>query len=196
MKIRTHMDIARLAIKNVKNRIKLNRFEKILFYVGTIEPDFSITQFIYPHFYIKSSEYIYLKIKNLQLNEKKGLISAFELGRVVHYLSDFCCYVHASGDIGNVTEHLLYERNINKYLKTNFNAIFEELICKTSSINKFDNSILSIKALIEEYKLARPCFFNDIEKSTEICTVLLDVLYNSNSVLYNKITTNEIKLAL
>jgi hypothetical protein len=190
------MNIARLSVGKIMHNIELNWLERMIFYFGTIEPDLSITQFIHPHFYVKSAKYIYLKIKKLQERESMGIISAFELGRIVHYLSDFCCHVHCSGGIGNVNEHIIYERNINKYLIRNFNKISGRIMCGLTNIQGYDNMISFIEATIEEYKTTNPSFFNDIEKSTEICTALLSGLYSSNSaILNNSVMNMEMKMA-
>jgi len=196
MKVRTHINIARLSVKKIINNIELSWIEKIMFYIGTVEPDLGITQFIHPHFYVKSAEYVYNKIKRLQEREAKGLMGAFELGRIVHYLSDFCCHVHSSGGIGNVNEHLVYERSINKYLLRNFNLVFNSINFMPSSIQKYDSMISFIEETIKEYGLSVPSFFNDIEKSTKICTALLKVLYSSKAaVLNNEVLSVEMKLA-
>lgn len=196
MKVRTHMNIARLSVKRLINNIELSGFEKMMFYFGTIEPDMGITQFIHPHFYVKSAEYVYHKIKQLQERENHGLISAFELGRTVHYLSDFCCHVHSSGGIGNVNEHLVYERRINKYLLRNFNKVFSIIANRQADVQKYDNMISFIEETIKEYRLSKPGFFNDIEKSTRICTALLNGLYSSRAtVLSNEVIGVEMELA-
>lgn len=196
MKVRTHMNIARLSVESLTNKNELSWFEKIMFYFGTIEPDLSITQFIHPHFYVKSAEYVYHKIRKLQEREMRGLLSAFELGRIVHYLSDFCCHVHLSGGIGNVNEHLVYERKINKYVIKNFNRILGIIVNSQTNAQKYDNMISYIEEIINEYKLSKPSFFNDIEKSTKICTALLNGVYIPNAaMLNNEVLSAEIKLA-
>lgn len=182
MKVRTHMEIARLSVKKI-NDIKLSWIERVLFLFGTIEPDLGITQFIHPHFYVKSADYIYTKLKRLKSKNKKGLLSAFELGRVVHYLSDFCCFVHSGGGIGKVAEHVLYERNIQKYLIGNYNEIFSRIIHRPYIMNEYDNMICFIEETIEDYKASKPCFYNDIEKATDMCSALLYGLYNTNTVI-------------
>lgn len=196
MKVRTHMNIARLSVKRLINNIEFSWFKKVLFYFGTIQPDLSITQFIHPHFYVKSAKYIFHKIKKLQERETQGLISAFELGRIVHYLSDFCCQVHSGGGIGNVNEHMRYERRINKYLIRNFNRVFKSIADRQSSILKCDNMISFIEETIKEYTLTKPSFYNDIEKSSRICIALLNGLYSPKAAMVStEVLSVEMKLA-
>ncbi len=117
----THWSIARLSIINLEASTpehSVGRLNKILFYIGAIEPDLSLFQLIHPHFYDRSANYIFSKIEKLY-EKNNNLMESYLLGNLVHYLCDFCCYAHRRG-MGRITDHFIYERRINKYLIKNY----------------------------------------------------------------------------
>ena len=178
MKIRTHCNMARLAMNEIEKTLtsyKLPFYKKILFYMGTMEPDFSIKQFIYPHYYVKSSEYVYKKIQLLKDKAEIDGSFMFEFGKVVHYFDDFCCYVHRTGDAGNIQEHMVYERKINKYLLKKRKEIHMD-IKDRGNIETYNNMVDTIETILGEYKMAEPSCQLDIDKSIEISIVLYNFL--------------------
>lgn len=183
MKIRTHCNMARIAVGEVEKNLdycKLPLYQKILFYIGTMQPDFSITQFIYPHYYEKSSRYVYKKIEALKKKEKINGIFMFEFGKIVHYLDDFCCYVHRNGDAGNIQEHMVYERKINRYLlKTRKNMRLD--IRDRGTVDTCRNMIEIIEAILKEYRAAAPSCQLDIDKSVEISILLYQFFHHDRN---------------
>jgi len=178
MKIRTHCNMARLAMNEIEKKLtsyKLPFYKKLLFYIGTMEPDFSIRQFIYPHYYAKSSEYVYKKIQLLKDKSEKNGGFMYEFGKVVHYFDDFCCYVHRTGDAGNLQEHMVYERKINRYLLKNLKEIHMD-IKDRGNIETYNNIVDTIETILGEYKMAEPSCQLDIDKSIEISIVLYNFL--------------------
>ena len=178
MKIRTHCNMARLAMNEIEKRLnsyKLPLYKKIMFYIGTMEPDFSFKQFIYPHYYVKSSEYVYKKIELLKNKSEMNASFMFEFGKVIHYFNDFCCYVHRTGDAGNLQEHMVYERKINRYLLKKRNEIHID-IKDRGNIETCNNIVHTIETILSEYKMAEPSCQLDINKSIEISIVLYNFL--------------------
>ena len=170
--------MARLTMNEIEKKLisyKLPFYKKIMFYMGTMEPDFSIKQFIYPHYYVKSSEYVYKKIQLLK--EKAEIDGSFmyEFGKVVHYFNDFCCYVHRTGDAGNLQEHMVYERKINRYLLKKRKDIHME-IKDRGTVETYKNIVDTIETILAEYKMAEPSCQLDIDKSIEISIVLYNFL--------------------
>jgi len=170
--------MARLAMNEIEKTLtsyKLPFYKKILFYMGTMEPDFSIKQFIYPHYYVKSSEYVYKKIQLLKDKAEIDGSFMFEFGKVVHYFDDFCCYVHRTGEAGNLQEHMVYERKINKYLLKKRKEIHMD-IKDRGNIETYNNMVDTIETILSEYKMAEPSCQLDIDKSIEINIVLYNFL--------------------
>lgn len=120
MKTRTHYLIA----KTVSLRSGLSALERYAFCFGAMMPDFLPTQFIHKHFYQKSADYVFSKIE--KYSKRNSLFSFFKLGEMSHYSSDFCCFVHRSGGIGNAAFHLSYEHRIQHYFLEYYDQLTEE----------------------------------------------------------------------
>jgi len=174
MKKRTHFNIARLTIENKQPELVTEKraIYKWAFYLGTILPDLSITQFIHPHFYAKSSDYVFDKLYKLERKSEKGLLDAMKLGEVVHYLSDYCCFVHKNGSIGKFSEHFLYEKRMNKYVVNNYQKL-QRIISKKFIVDESSVEILEqIKIKLADYSMMVPSFDLDIMKSVELSSII------------------------
>lgn len=146
MKLKTHVFIAKVALEN-KN---INKFNRILFYLGCMYPDLTPTQFIHKHFYNNSWKYIDTKINKI---EKKRFFKMFTLGKMAHYCSDFCCTAHEVLNYWDVLTHLDYERNLQKYM-----------LSSTDKIKKLYNNMNlncdKIEDAINYYKQGKKFSFN------------------------------------
>ena len=144
-------------------------------------------------FYEKSSEYIYSEIRRLNQKEKSGLLDEYDLGKLAHYLSDFCCYAHINGDIGGLADHIGYEMGINRYLNENYDRLQEEILQNKTGMEKQTDMIRYVEENIKDYRPEEPCYSIDIEKSIEISTaLLLNVLCDVKSVSFqNGIRSNK-----
>ena len=80
-----------------------------------------------------------------------------------HYVSDFCCSVHFGGEIGNVREHIIYERALNCYALKNQDLLRAECrgpikrgdldsvlneYSQSQKYNPYTDLILAVKACI------------------------------------------------
>lgn len=142
MKLRTHYILTKIAAEYSG----LSFLERSAFCIGSLIPDLSPTQFIHPHFYARSAGYVQSRLES---TANRGLLARlFEYGKMAHYASDFCCSVHSSGGVGNVREHILYERALNRYAKKNkelLKAEFKGLI-KRQSLTAIVNDYRSDKS--------------------------------------------------
>lgn len=120
MKLRTHFIIAKIAAEYVG----FTFWERNAFCVGSLIPDLSPMQFVHRHFYAKSGKYVQKKLE--QLSGKNSLFTMFVYGEIAHYVSDFCCSVHSSGSIGNIREHIQYERALNRYALEKYDLLKAE----------------------------------------------------------------------
>ena len=79
----------------------------------------------------------------MRLENKSTFLALFQLGEMAHYVSDFCCAVHADGKIGNIREHVSYELRLQKYFIDNYSKLM-------SAVNK-QNKNQALEKVIDEY---------------------------------------------
>ena len=115
-----HYLIAKIAAE----RCGASPLQSRLFCIGSLIPDLSPMQFIHRHFYACSGEYVFAKLE--KLSQSVSPFAMLTYGKMAHYMSDFCCSVHASGGVGDVREHILYERALNHYAVDNYAELKKE----------------------------------------------------------------------
>ncbi len=160
MKTKTHFLIA----KTAAIRAGLNSAEQLVFSLGAAAPDLLPTQFLHPHFYQSSAKYVFRRL--IKLENKSTFWALFQLGEMTHYVSDFCCAVHADGKIGNVREHIGYELRLQKHLFDNYSEL-------VSAVNKH-NKYQSLESVVDEYLNSddKGCFrdiCSAVRASTAVC---------------------------
>ena len=175
MKVRTHFHLAKLALKNIKTKYPKD-FSLNMFYIGTIIADCSWLPYTNPHFHKKSFKYVEDKLEKLINKRKFNAYNSLQFGIIIHYLCDFCCYSHISGGIGDVGDHIIYERKIQKYLLHNISKISKMIVSKsynnTQELKKFINS------QIAKYKEGKHSFMWDIENSIEISSIVCSAVFD------------------
>lgn len=120
MKLRTHFIIAKIAAEYAG----FTFWERNAVCIGSLIPDLSPMQFIHRHFYAKSGEYVQKKLE--RLSGRNSLLALLIYGKMAHYVCDFCCSVHSSGSIGNIREHIQYERALNHYALEKYDLLKAE----------------------------------------------------------------------
>ena len=192
MKVKTHVKLAELSlIKNVHAIPK--GFSKIMFNFGLVMVDQSWLVKTHPHYMQTSLEYIAEKIDKLLYVKKFNAYHSMQLGIVVHYLCDFCCNSHISGSIGNISYHLKYERELQKYLFKNFDNLKHQIHNKSNNMKLTLNNMSSIKASIDDtllkYVKGKASCFWDITHCVEISSLVCSAIFNFNLNLSNNIST-------
>lgn len=175
MKKQTHFHIARLSVENSgksKAFTGSGQISKWAFYFGTILPDLSFTQFTHPHYYDKSSDYVFDKLYQIENKTAKGIADAVRLGKIVHYLCDFCCFAHHGGSIGKISEHFLYERRMEKYVSDNYRSLQQRTALCIPVKESTAEPIEQIKTELADYKNMEPGFERDIMKSIQITAII------------------------
>lgn len=147
--------------------------ERIIFCIGSLLPDLSPMQFIHRHFYGKSGRYVQKKLE--RLSGRDTLTALLTYGKMAHYVSDFCCSVHTDDCIGNVREHIFYERALNFYILENYDIIKAECLSETKHTDL--NSILSCYRQSQKYDLHTDLSFAvnaciSICMKARLCTLL------------------------
>jgi hypothetical protein len=174
-KKRTHFYIARLSIESMNNTdkcIESKKVDKWAFYLGAILPDLSMTQFLHPHYYERSSEYVFNKLIKIACKPTKNLADIVRLGEMVHYLSDFCCYAHVGGGIGCISEHLFYEKRIHQFVKNHYSDLQWTIDCNSFDSRTADNVIEQVKDELIDYYNKTPGYQLDIMKSVKIAAMI------------------------
>ncbi|EKQ53286.1 MULTISPECIES: zinc dependent phospholipase C family protein [unclassified Clostridium] len=188
MKIKTHLKLAELSlIKNVP--IIPEGFSMFMFNFGLVMVDQSWLVKTHPHYMQKSLEYINKKIEDLFSIKKFNSYSSMQLGVIVHYLCDFCCHSHTSGSVGNISFHLKYERELQKYLIRNFDVLKNELSFN-SDFHLPTNNITTLKSAVNDrlvrYFKGDASYFWDIIHCIEISSLVCSSIFNFNLNFSNK----------
>ncbi|SFD31207.1 zinc dependent phospholipase C family protein [Clostridium uliginosum] len=183
MKVKTHVKLAELSFIKNKNTIPKG-FSKFMFNFGLVMIDQSWHVKTHPHYMQKSLGYINEKIEKLLSVKKFNGYYSMQLGIVVHYICDFCCYSHISGSIGNIPYHLKYERDFQKYLFKNFDILKNQFQNNSNNIHFTLNSISSIKTLIEDtlsnYVKGEASYLWDITHCVELSSIVCSAVFNFN----------------
>lgn len=180
MKVDTHVQLAKLAIRKTELLLpewNLSEGLKKLIILGTIEADFIPMRFVHRHFYSRSGKYILDKLDAVLKGEVLNKFVALEFGYILHYLNDFCCYVHRGNDIGVVSEHIQYENDLEKA----FYTLSPELKLAEIDIPPVDNTIEYIKSMIEKYSKEEKSFETDLNYALQIAT---SVVFNVVQSIY------------
>lgn len=169
MKIRTHIKIAQIAWDACADKTRYGKLAKFAFCLGAAWPDFSLTQFIHPHFYGQSHEYVFKQLEKLFFREETGKTFLYFLraGKMAHYLSDFCCLPHIQDHLCQICHHILYERMQNRYMiryQNHFTHLPAATTCRISCI---------LREYRKETAQIGGSFHLDIEKSIQVCQALL-----------------------
>lgn len=194
MKVRTHVKLAELAFNN-SIKIIPQGFSKFMFKFGLVMVDQSWHVKIHPHYRQKSFKYVLEKIEKLISIKKFNAYSSMQLGIVVHYLCDFCCNAHISGSLGNIQHHLKYERDLQKYLLDNYDALkykfSNSLNNKRISVNGLAQIKILIENILDNYIKGDASYLLDIKHCIEITSMVCSNVFNMNLSFEKKIKYSE-----
>lgn len=126
MNIFNHLNIARTTLQAIEKEVSV-RLDPMAFRYGNIKPDISPSLFRIPHIKESAMDFIKGEIKELVNYE----MSAFpkctkefsqKLGIIMHFLSDFFCFVHSPHYTGSEFNHYVYEMHLSSYWIRNSGA--------------------------------------------------------------------------
>ena len=187
MKVRTHFHLAKLSLKHISSNIPKG-FNKNLFYFGTILADCCHLPFTNPHYIDSSYSFIKDKIKKISKKKSFTYYDSLELGIIIHYICDFCCYSHITGGIGNPNKHMLYERQIQRYLLKNINSFNKNFNISSLYKDENSNTTSKVRQLIKFvcyqlniYRKGNHSFQWDIVNSIIISSKVLETLFYLSS---------------
>lgn len=169
MKANTHVNLVKLAICKTELLLPewdISELTKKIIMIGAFEADCNPLRFVHPHYYQKSGEYILKKAESLFTESK---ISSLELGVIFHYLADFCCQAHINGNIGNIKEHMRYEKKLAE------ECCKRQIELKMSKVElpKPENTIDYIERMLKTYRETSPSMLKDLTTAVNITTALL-----------------------
>ncbi|WP_051560466.1 zinc dependent phospholipase C family protein [Clostridium beijerinckii] len=196
MKVKTHVKIAELAFSN-SIKVVPNGFSKFMFNFGLVMVDQSWHVKTHPHYRQKSFKYVIEKIEELLSVKRFNGYYSMQLGIVIHYLCDFCCNAHISGSIGNITNHIKYERELQRYLLNNFDNLRNYFIKTEDNKNRIFNSLASIKEsienILEDYMKGKASYLLDIKQCVKITSVVCYNVFAYNESLSRNISVSQYK---
>nr|WP_312289974.1 zinc dependent phospholipase C family protein [Clostridium chromiireducens] len=181
MKVKTHVKLAELAF-NSNTHIIPQGFSKFAFNFGLVMVDNSWLVKTHPHYMQKSLEYIIEKIGKLLLIKKFNAYHSMQLGIVVHYLCDFCCNAHILGTVGNIPNHIKYERDLQRYLLENYDNLIEHFKKALGNRKFISHGLSSIKSSIENtldnYIKGEASYLLDIKQCVELTSIVCSNIFN------------------
>jgi len=190
MKVKTHVKIAELAFRN-NITVVPKGFSKFMFNFGLVMIDESWHVKTHPHYMKKSLAYVLEKVEKLLSVKRFNGYYSMQLGIVVHYLCDFCCNAHISGSMGNISYHLKYERDLQRYLLDNYDNLIEHFNKPLNDKSRIINSLVSIKASIENilnnYMTGDASYLLDIKQCVEITSLVCSDIFDFNLSLSTNI---------
>lgn len=101
--------------------VELNR---IAFVYGNIAPDYLPSLYVRPHFAWTCNHMITKFVKQLADTPvtEDGCIGpdySMRLGLMCHFICDYFCFAHNADFSGSVSQHIVYERDLDEYLREN-----------------------------------------------------------------------------
>jgi hypothetical protein len=135
MKSTSHFAIAHLLYYSLREQgISLDR---TAFAYGNIAPDYRPALAVTPHFgrvCTRNIEELSRELAQIPL-DGSGTVGAEyskRLGMVCHYICDYFCLAHNRSFLGGVKQHMLFENELDQYLRTHWkdlpeNSAFERL---------------------------------------------------------------------
>ena len=183
MKVKTHVKLAELAFSN-NIKVVPEGFSKFMFNFGLVMVDQSWHVKTHPHYMQKSLEYVVEKIEELLSVKRFNGYYSMQLGIVVHYLCDFCCNAHISGSMGNISYHLKYEHDLQRYLIENYDVLRDYFNKPLTSRNRTLNSPTliknSIENMLDNYMKDDASYLLDIKQCVEITSMICSNVFDFN----------------
>jgi len=180
---RTHRQIGKLVFKVVQKEYCIS-LKRIALEYGSIKPDIHPSFKSIPHTKTRSfgivKDLIFdLLDKPIPLTKREMRKFSTKLGIVLHFLSDYFCYVHNNGTDESLRKHYLYERKLAKRLiKHNWPNRYADLweIPSEIPLHTAQELVEYIEAMHESY-LGRPQHLSvDIRFCLDVCTTIASAI--------------------
>ncbi len=177
MDVSTHLEIAKIVKKAVEEQFPI-KLDTTGFYYGAIKPDISPELVKILHYKKDSFNYIKQEIKKLWETKPIGTMKysrhlSERLGVIMHYITDYFCYVHSDHYQGSMFLHCLYELELAVYCKVKARKLKINNDCGKSNILRNYNDLGHyIEKLHCEYMSKKPGKGLDISFALQACITL------------------------
>ncbi len=167
MKTETHYKYALKLCERYSDEISPK--ERVMLVLGAIAPDISLTSYLkgfsvrpfFGHDWGNSRKYIKCCFERLD----NGRMTAYGLGKLLHFLCDAFTFPHGGKYCGGLREHTLYEKRLNDVFFAEEAEMFKVLYSKDDKGNAFEK----ISVLHERYYLAEPSEKTDARFIKAVC---------------------------
>ena len=103
---------------------------RVAFVYGNIAPDYVPALYVRPHFTWTCNHMITKFVKLLAETpvSEEGCIGpeySMRLGLMCHFICDYFCFAHNADFSGSVPQHIVYERDLDEYLRENCTKLLD-----------------------------------------------------------------------
>lgn len=179
MRKKSHISLAKFLMNNMQVNDLL--VHKKSFYIGSILPDIKPSFLTKRHTIDETFEILIDEIKKITVNYDidKGINRYYvrHLGVITHYLSDYCTFPHNDIFVGNISEHVFYEKelkhSLKAYVKSEENQRERNACQLVCSVDEIINYITETH---KEYLKALKNVHKDIQYIIELCYKVVDLI--------------------
>jgi len=156
MNTKDHYILAKEIAENFRNFG--GSLKKIAFITGCVAPDINPFTYIKGHRFNDRRQFLDSLLKS-------GKISLYNIGVMIHYISDCFTFTHNSGFKGSLNEHIKYENHLHSFINSDFSRF-------AGKINIPENISLPelFRTLHDEYLKNKNSWENDCRYIYTVCT--------------------------
>lgn len=161
METKDHLLLADIIVKTAGESI--SAAGKNAFTVGCIEPDINLLTYTKGHTYKATADDVKYTIRRL-FGRLRTPRDYFLLGRAVHYMGDYFTFPHSPGFLGNLKEHIEYERKLHRHISDRL-----DLKIVPQSLPNSCGCISFLEGAHEKYLKASASLHNDWSFIKTVC---------------------------
>lgn len=174
-----HKVLAEYILSKTDNELLLHY--RNAFIIGSLEPDYNLFSYLrgsiknknlYGHNISNSNDYINRTIENLMENGVASWYDAFQLGALIHYISDAFTHPHTTQFNESITQHVIYEEKLHRYL---INSIKCDCDFTNSSAEGNNASTIWTQSQ-EKYLSTKPSIKKDCVFIISICSKITELI--------------------
>jgi len=133
------------------------KIRRILFIAGCVAPDINVFTYIKGHMFNDRRQFL-----SRILNSEK--ISFYNIGVLIHYISDSFTFPHNSDFRGNMSQHRSYENKLHRFIANDFGRFAGKInIPRKSSLSEM------FTLLHDEYTAGKKSYENDCQYIYAVC---------------------------
>lgn len=172
MKTETHYKYALKLCERYSEEISPK--DRVMLVLGAVIPDINLASYLkgfsvrpfFGHDWGNSRKYTERGFERLE----SGRLTAYGLGKLLHFLCDAFTFPHGGKYCGGLREHTLYEKRLNAVFFEEETEMFKELYSKNGKGNAFEKILM----LHERYSFAEPSEKTDARFIKAVCEYTVD----------------------